>query len=269
MVLALLDALHQLQRGREAFLDVGADLAVGRVARQQAAIDGAKAQLRHVIVVHEYLPAIVHLAEIDVRLDQPRLRLVVAQAGARVETADDVHGALDELDRTIQGARDFLELIALQKTRERIVRARQLFIGRGQRTLGHALGNNLACQSVLRIESSQLCQQAFAQVARSHAQRIELLHHGQRFFHVLGVVISVLGDFFQRYGEITVFIQIADDDVGDRSHRFVAYGKTQLPGKMIRQSLGRRDERLEGRPLDNLALAAGLTAAAVQVLVEE
>ena len=87
-VLALLDALHQLQGRGETFLDVIADFAIGGVAGQQAAIDGAQAKLRHIVIVHEDLPVVVHLAEVDVRLDQARLRLVVAQAGARIEAAD-------------------------------------------------------------------------------------------------------------------------------------------------------------------------------------
>ncbi len=39
-VLALLDALHQLQRGGESFLDVVADVAVGGIALQQPPIHG-------------------------------------------------------------------------------------------------------------------------------------------------------------------------------------------------------------------------------------
>ena len=131
-VLALLDALHQLHRGGEAFLHVIANFAVGGIARQQAAIDRAQPQLRHVVVVHEHLPLVVHFAEIDVRLDQPRLRLVVAQAGARIELLDHVHGALHQFHRTVQRARNFLQLIGLH--------------------LLQVFGNNLLRQRVLRIE---------------------------------------------------------------------------------------------------------------------
>jgi hypothetical protein len=122
-VLALLDALHQLQSCGEALFDVGADFAVGGVAGQQAAINGAQAKLRHIVVVHENLPAVVHLAKVHVGLDEARLRLVVAQARARIESPDHVHGALDQFDGAIEGTGYFLELIALHQAGQRIVGA--------------------------------------------------------------------------------------------------------------------------------------------------
>ena len=98
-----------------------------------------------------------------------------------------------------------------------------------QRPLGHALGNDLLGQGVLRVEHAQLDQQALAQVARANAQRIELLHHGQRFLDVFHRVVAVLGDLLERDGQVAVFIEIADDDLGDFAHRLVANGHAQLP----------------------------------------
>ena len=239
-MLALLDALHQLQRGAEALLHVIAHFAVGGVAGQQPAVDGAQPKLRHVVFVHEDLPAVVHLAEVDVRLDQPRLGLVVAQAGTRIQAADHVHGALHQLDRAIQGARHFLELVALQQLRQGSFRALLLLFACRQRTLGHAFGNDLLRQGILRIERAQLDQQALAQVARAHAQRIELLHHGQRLFHVFHGVVAVLGDLLERGGQIAVFIEVADDHFGDFAHRFIANGHAQLPSQMVGQALAAR-----------------------------
>ena len=81
-VLALLDIFHQLDRGGKTLFDVVADVAIGRIARQQPAIRRAQAKLRHVIIVHENLPLIIDFAELNIRLDEPRLGFVVAQARA-------------------------------------------------------------------------------------------------------------------------------------------------------------------------------------------
>ena len=77
-VLALLDVFHQLHGGGETLFDIVAHITVGSILDQQAAVGGAQAQLRHVIFVEVCLPLAVDLAEIDVRFDQPRFRLVVA-----------------------------------------------------------------------------------------------------------------------------------------------------------------------------------------------
>ena len=167
-MLALLDVFHQLDGRGETFLDVVADVAVGGVARQQAAIGGAQAELRHVVFVQEDLPLVIHFAEINVGLDEARFRLVVAQAGPRIELLDHVQRALDDFQRAVQRARNFLQLVGLHLL--------QMF------------GNDLLGQRILRIECFQLQQQAFAQIARTDADGIEILHHGER------IVEIVLGD---------------------------------------------------------------------------
>jgi hypothetical protein len=112
-VFALLDILHQLDGGGEAFLDVIANVAVGGIASEQAAIHGVQAELRQVVFVHERLPFAVNLAELHVWLDETRFDVVVTQSGLGIELLDDVHGALHEFDRAIQRAGDFLQLIIL------------------------------------------------------------------------------------------------------------------------------------------------------------
>jgi hypothetical protein len=85
----------------------------------------------------------------------------------------------------------------------------------------------------------ELRQQALAQIARGNAERIEFLDDRQGFLDVFGIVVAVLGDFFERSREVAVFVEIADDDVRNLPHRFVANGETQLPTKMIAETLGR------------------------------
>ncbi len=78
-------------------------------------------------------------------------------------------------------------------------------------------------ESVLRIERAKLRQQAFAQVARRHAQRIEFLYDREAFLDVLHRVGPVLRNLFQRCGQIPVLIQIANDRIRNLSHHVVAY----------------------------------------------
>ncbi len=141
---------------------------------------------------------------------------------------------------------------------------------RRQRALRQAFGNDLLRQRVLRIERAKLRQQTFAQVARRHAQRIELLHDGQRFLDVFHRIFSVLRDLLERRAQVAVLIEVADDRLGDLPHHVVANRDAQLPGKMLGKSLRRGKKFIEGGTLDDLAFAAILiAAAAAQVLVEK
>ena len=74
-------------------------------------------------------------------------------------------------------------------------------------------GDDLLRERILRVNQLQLHQQAFAQVARGHARRIEFLHHGQRFFDVFHRIVSGLRDFVERRAQVAVFIEVADDRV--------------------------------------------------------
>ncbi len=226
-VLALLDILHQLNGGSKALLHIVADVAVGGVARQQAAIRGAQAELRHVIIIDENLPLTIDFAELNIGLDKPRFGFVVAQARLRIETLDHVHGALHHFHRTVQRARDFLQLVILQKL--------QMF------------GDDLLRQGVLRVKHFHLQDQAFLQIARADSGRIEFLDHGQRFFDILHGIISRLRDFIQRRGQVSVFIQIADDRFGDLAQRLGANADAHLPGQVIGKTRGRREKLVERR----------------------
>ncbi len=164
-VLPLLDILHQLNRRGEALFHVVAHFLVGGVARQQPPVRRAQAKLRHVVLVQENLPRIIYFAEVHIRLHQPRLRLVVTQPRARIEFLDGVDGVLHDVRRTVQRARNFLQLIRLHLL--------QIF------------GNDLLRQGVLRVERFQLQQQAFAQIAGADANRIKILHHRNRVLNVV------------------------------------------------------------------------------------
>ncbi len=142
------------------------------------------------------MPLIVHFAEIYVRLDQTRLRLVVSQTRTRIELFDYVHSALHKFNGAIQRPGNFFQLVCLQQTRQRSFRIFFFRFARRQRPLRQTFGNNLMGESVLRIERAKLRQQAFAQVARRHAQRIEFLYDREAFLDVLHRVGPVLRNLF-------------------------------------------------------------------------
>ena len=249
-VLALLDIFHQLDRGGEAFFDVVAHVAVGGILHQQAAIGGAQAQLRHVVFVQEGLPLIVDFAEVDVGLDQPRLGLVVAQAGTRIELLDHVERALDDVERAIQGARDIFQLIRLHLL--------QMF------------GDDLLRERVVRIEGFELQQQAFAQIARADADGIEILHDGERIVEIVLRVLAFLGQLFHRRGQVAVLVQVADDAFGEFPHRVGANRDAQLPGEMIGKAGRGGKKLLERWALGNFAfLRLAAVAAGIEILIEE
>ncbi len=120
------------------------------------------------------------------------------------------------------------------------------------------------------VQRAKLRQQAFAQIARSHAQRIEFLHHRQRFLDVFHRVLSVLRNFFQRRAQVAVLIEVSDDGFGNFAHHVVADRHTHLPGKMFGKALRRGKKLVKRRPLDDFLLAAlRIAAAAIEILVEE
>ena len=212
-MLALLDIFHQLDRGGEALFDVVANVAIGCVFDEQAAIRRAQAKLRHVVFVEEGLPLIVNFAEVDVGLDEARLGLVVAKAGARIELLDDVERALDDVERAIEGAGNFLELVRLH--------------------LFEMFGDDLLRERVGRVESFQLQQQAFAQIARADADGIEILHDGERVVEIILRVLPFLQKLFGGCGEVSVFVEVADNAFGEFLHGVGADRDAELPGQVI------------------------------------
>src|SRR5712672_1536294 len=249
-VFALLDVFHQLNGGGESFLHVIAHIAVGSVAHQQAAIRGAETELRDIVLVQERLPLIVDLAEIDVRLDQSGLRLVVAKSRTGIEFFYYIESALYDLQRSVQSAGDFFQLVGLD--------------------LLEMLRNDLLRQSILRIECFQLPKQALAQILRSDADRIKVLYNGQRIVQIILRILATLHQLFDRSREITVFVEIADDAFGQFAHGVGANRYAQLPGKMIAEAGSRGKKLLERRTLRNFALLrAAPVSTGIEVLIEE
>ena len=151
---------------------------------------------------------------------------------------------------TIQCAGDFLELIGLH--------------------LLEMVGNDLLRERVLRIESFQLQQQAFAQVARADSDGIEILHDGERIVQIILRILALLGKFFGGGGQVAVLVEIADDAFGDFLHGVGADGDAELPGQVIGEPGGRGQKFFERGTLGNFALLRlAAVAAGIEILIEK
>ncbi len=172
--------------------------------------------MRHVVFIKESLPLRVYLSEVDVWLDQPRFRLVVAQTRPGIELFDHLEGALHHFQRAVQSACNLFELVPLD--------------------LLEMLGNDLLSQGVLRVECFQLQQQAFPQIACANPDWIEVLNHRQRVVQVVLRILCVLRQLFGGGRQIAVLIQVTDDIFRDLAHRVGADRHAQLPLQMIGQT---------------------------------
>ncbi len=164
-LLALLDVLDELNGGFIPLFDVIANIFFGGFAVEQLFVAGVEAELGNIVVVQDAHVFVALLDEGDVGLDEARLHRVVAQPGPRVERADQVHRLLHGLERAVHALADFLELLVLELA--------QVFAddhdGVGDNQVG------LVVVRLLLVEP-ELRQQAFAEIARGHADRVHLLN---------------------------------------------------------------------------------------------
>ena len=113
-LLALLNIFNELNRALKPLLDVITSVAVIALASHQTPVRGIEPQRRYVIIVHHDNPLFAVLHEGDVRLDQPRLRFVVAKPRARIKGPYVLQRGQDRLDRATKSTADFLVLLVLQ-----------------------------------------------------------------------------------------------------------------------------------------------------------
>jgi hypothetical protein len=66
-----------------------------------------------------------------------------------------------------------------------------------------------------------------------------------------------LGNFIERSGEVSVFVQIANDGFGNFADSFRADAYAELPIQMVGKTLRRRKKFVERRLFDFLAFAVG------------
>ena len=109
-------------------------------------------------------------------------------------------------------------------------------------------------------------QQAFPQVGRAHARRIQRVDHAQSLGHVGRRMILRRRDLLRRQHQVPVFVQIADDGFGRVADCFGQRHQRELGVQMIAERYRRGKKCLERRLFDILrsrALVAG-----VQIFVE-
>jgi len=115
-LLALLDVLDQLDRRLVPLLHVVPDVLLRRVAMQQLAVRRVQPQHRHVVFVHQDQVLVALLDERHVRLDQPRLHLVVAQPRLGIEPLDELQRRLHfAAVRTLQQAHGHLGAVCTNR----------------------------------------------------------------------------------------------------------------------------------------------------------
>ena len=134
------------------------------LAVEHAPVVPVQAQLRQVVVVELDDVVVAVLGDVDVRLDLRAPGPGVAQAGPRVESADDVVGDLDVLERPAQQPGQFLELAGFDQLQ--------------------MIADDPPGQAAAAVAALQLQQQALANVAGADAGRIERLYHLQRRLQV-------------------------------------------------------------------------------------
>ena len=174
---------------------VSSFLAARRVLVEQPPVGRADAKLRQAVLVQHRHVLILDLDDVDVRDDVLRLLRVVAAARLGIEVADDLDVLLEIVDRHAEPARNLRDLVVLQQAQ--------------------VLGDDLLGRRPLEAEMPDLQPEAFLQVARGDADRIERLHVLQRALDVGDRPVAHRGDLFDRRDEIAVVVEIADDRAAD------------------------------------------------------
>ncbi len=196
------------------------------------------------------MPRVIHLAEIDVGLNEARLGFVVAQAGPGIELLDDFERALDDFERPVERSGNFFQLVGLH--------------------LFQMFGDDLLRQGILRVEGLQLEEQTFAQITSANADGVEVLDDGEGIVEIVLRKLSVLDKLFHRSSQVAVFVEVSNDAFGEFVYGLRADGHAQLPGEMVGKAAGRGEKLFEGRALGDFSfLGLAAVTAGIKVLVEK
>ena len=142
---------------------------------------------------------ILDLDDVDVRDHILRRLRVEAAAGFRIEALDDLDVALQLLDREPELPGQLRHLVVVQQP--------------------EMLGHDLLRRRALEVQVLDLQRQAFLQVARGDADRVETLDQAQPFFDLFDRPRPHRRDFVDRRDEIAVVIEVADDRVTNFADR--------------------------------------------------
>ncbi len=199
---ALFDIAHQPARFLQ-FLRHGAAVVEPR-APEQFGIDVMQAGLRHGAAIGQDAPARTPLVDEHVRHHVRRRLVVVAAAGFGVERADQRAGIAQGVFGAVQ----------------RAPQAGGIVLGQPVDLLAHDAQRQRPQRCLQAGGGLQLQRQAFLQVARAQARRIQLLHQAQRRqpFAFLGrrgeVRAERAAKAGQRGAQIAVLVERVDDEFG-------------------------------------------------------
>ena len=136
--------------------------------------------------------------------------------GFGIEVPDDLDVLLQILDRHAEPLGDLRDLVALQQAQ--------------------MLGDDLLGRRALEADVPELQQQAFLQIARGDADRIEALDDLQRALDLLDRPRPHRGDLVERRDEHAVIVEVADDRGADLAQSsFVVGQQRQLPQHVVGQ----------------------------------
>jgi hypothetical protein len=123
--------------------------------------------------------------ERDIGLDQPCLDLVVAQPGTRIESAYVIECQLYCIERASDCLGNFPMLFVLHRAK--------MLINHGDGILQHlrsavaglfSVFLTVPVQRELLLVITQLAQQAFTEIAATHAGRVKLANHFESFLEI-------------------------------------------------------------------------------------
>ena len=131
------------------------------------------------------------------------------------------------------------------------------------------LGDDLLGRRAFETEVPQLQRQAFLQIARRDADRVEALQQSQRALDFFDRPRPHRGELVHRRDEIAVVVEVADDGFADLAHQLVVVGlHRELPAQMIGQRRAGRERVLDRRQLLDF-LRRARPIAVVEIVAEE
>ena len=132
----------------------------------------------------------------------------------------------------------------------------------------HVLGDDPLGRRAGHAEVAQLQQQAFLQVARGDADRIEALDQRQRPLDLLGRPRPHRRELLDGRHQVAVVVEVADDGLADLAHQRVVGLHRELPEQVVGERRPRRERVLDRRELLDFGRRAR-PVAVVEVVAEE
>ena len=130
------------------------------------------------------------------------------------------------------------------------------------------LADDLLRRRAFEVQVLDLQREAFLEVARRDADRIEALDQAQRLFDLLDRPRPHRGDLVHRRDQVAVVIEVADDGFADFADGVVGGLQRELPFEVIGQRRAGRERVLDRRQLFDF-LRRARAIAVVEVVAEE